>query len=229
MIRVLVANTDLEVWVGSEHSRKLKTHIATPQGDSLSPILFVIYLEAALHDLKTKIGPTTIMELIYADDIDFVSEEMNDIRIALDYAPEVFRKWFLKMNEQKTEFITVKRESKVTDEIWKRSRKVGSLLGDWKDVNRRKILSTLALKRLKSTSYTHLSNPVKVRLYNAFILPILLYNSGTWGTESELYIKSQCFSEKTTQVIIENTLSNKDQEPRLILRFQNRTIRRNYH
>ncbi|XP_029654502.1 uncharacterized protein LOC115227956 [Octopus sinensis] len=155
---------DLEVWVGSEHSRKFKKHIGTSQGDSLSPILFFIYLGALLRDLRAKICPTSIIELIYADDIEFVLEEMNDIRIALDYAPEVSGKWFLKMNEQKTEFIAVKRESKVTDEIWRGSRKIGPLLGDWEDVQRRKIL--LPLKRLKSIwlSYTHLTNPVKVRL-----------------------------------------------------------------
>ena len=53
LVRVLLTNTTLQVRIGRAVSESLETTIGTPQGDSLSPVLFVIYLEAALRDLRS--------------------------------------------------------------------------------------------------------------------------------------------------------------------------------
>ena len=66
----------------------MKCHLAnvgTPQGDSLSPVLFIVYLETALREIreinKTEEGIPT--EMAYADDVDFISmikhKDVSDI------------------------------------------------------------------------------------------------------------------------------------------------------
>ena len=54
------------------------TNIGTPQGDSLSPVLFIIYLEQALKNVRSTLdSPSNTTEadlpneIVYADDIDF--------------------------------------------------------------------------------------------------------------------------------------------------------------
>ena len=51
MICLLLANTTLEPWLAKGRCAAFNTTIGTPQGDSLSPALFIVYLEAALRDL----------------------------------------------------------------------------------------------------------------------------------------------------------------------------------
>ena len=55
-VRVLLADTTLWRRVGHKLSKGggggVETTIGTPQGDCLSPVLFIVYLEAALQDLR---------------------------------------------------------------------------------------------------------------------------------------------------------------------------------
>ena len=52
MIRLLLADTTLEPRLAKGSCAMFNTTIGTPQGDSLSPVLFIVYLEAALRDLR---------------------------------------------------------------------------------------------------------------------------------------------------------------------------------
>ena len=52
IIRMLLADTTFEPRLTRGKGSTFATTIGTPQGDSLSPVLFVIYLEAALRDLR---------------------------------------------------------------------------------------------------------------------------------------------------------------------------------
>ena len=53
MIRFLLAATSLEPRLSTGDCHSFATSIGTPQGDSLSPVLFIVYLEAALRDLRS--------------------------------------------------------------------------------------------------------------------------------------------------------------------------------
>ena len=79
MVRVLLANTQLTVRVSNHLSNYFPTTIGTPQGDSLSPVLFTVYLEAALREVRLQAPQKVVgdihlpFELVYADDTDFMS------------------------------------------------------------------------------------------------------------------------------------------------------------
>ncbi|XP_029654183.1 uncharacterized protein LOC115227525 [Octopus sinensis] len=188
MVRALLIDTELTVKIGPVQSRSFKTSIGTPQGDSISPVLFIVYLEAALRDLRKLVKSTSITEVIYADDVDFLSHDKSTLEELLNIAPQALEKWFLKVNIEKTEYVTINREANRTDEKGRNSKKVGTLLGDSEDIMRRKMLSTVALNKLRTTWLRNreVGTALRAKLYNAFIKPILLYNGGTWGiSESE--------------------------------------------
>ena len=54
MIRFLLADTSLQPRLSTGDCLAFATTIGTPQGDSLSPVLFTVYLEAALRDLRSR-------------------------------------------------------------------------------------------------------------------------------------------------------------------------------
>ncbi|GFR77057.1 hypothetical protein ElyMa_002228700 [Elysia marginata] len=79
--------------------------MGTPQGDSLSPVLFIMCLESALKDIKSaqnnsqQSAHCMHSEIIYADDIDFIGTEsisVGDIETSL-------KTHNLKVNVYKTE------------------------------------------------------------------------------------------------------------------------------
>ena len=73
-------------------------------------------------------------------------------------------------------------------ENWRTVKKLGSLLGDHEDIERRKQLSIAALHKMNNVwlRKDKIRQEMRIKLYKSLIKPILLYNSATWGiTKSE--------------------------------------------
>ena len=195
IIRLLLADTSLEPRLSTGECHAFATSIGTPQGDSLSPVLFTVYLEAALRDLRSRLPtrPQTDanlpLDVEYADDTDFISTS----RLFLDdierIAPACLAEWSLTINASKTERSSVCRHADRVDEEWRMTRKLGSLLGEAEDVARRKQLANVAFRKLSTVWFrrSRISLPLRLRLYESFVVPVLIYNMGTWGlTKAEL-------------------------------------------
>ena len=70
----------------------------------------------------------------------------------------------------------------IEKEKWRQVKKLGSLLGDREDIARRKQLSNVSLHRLSEIWIRKkVRLPRKIKLYNALVRSILLYNCSTWG------------------------------------------------
>ena len=200
IIRYLMANTTLEVKIESFKSPAFPTTKGIPQGDGLSPVLFTVYLEAALRDLRSSLPPRPTAdaqippETAYADDADFISTSHTYLRQLLALAEDIFDKWDLKVNVSKTEWVRMYLEpvSETTvhrgQEQWRSIRTLGSLFGTAQDVTRRIGLSAVAFGRMKAIWFRrqHLQTNTMVRLYNAYVLPILTYNIGCAGLSKAL-------------------------------------------
>ena len=181
MIRFLLSDTKLTINLG-EQSKTIPTIIGTPQGDSLSPVLFVVYLEAALRELRPKIkteNSPSPFELAYADDVDFIFPNEEEASSKINTISASLNEWNLKVNCTKTEITTVCRDS----DSWKKTRKLGSLLDTREDITRRKTLATVAFNKMYTlwVRRNMISEKRLLLLYNTLVLPILLYNCGTWG------------------------------------------------
>ena len=89
----------------------------------------------------------------------------------------------------------IERTKDHTGEEWRRTRKLRSLIRDIEDVMRRIQLASAAFRKLWSLWIRgHLINEqLRVRLYNAYILPVLSYNMGTWGLTSSQLLRIDSF------------------------------------
>jgi hypothetical protein len=100
----LLSNTTLEVTLDGQMGEKFDTTIGTPQGDSLSPILFILYLNNVLEKYKDFMGEMEgyNVETQYVDDCDFITEgENNNVNMHSIFLPPALLEANLKMNPEK--------------------------------------------------------------------------------------------------------------------------------
>ena len=116
IIRFLLSDTIINTRInGATKEKPFESNIESPQGDSLSPVLFSIYLENALKEVRTILPrPTSDFEktlpteIVYADDVDFIGLEFADIA----EVQKTLKKYNLLVNADKTEQTTLSRSSK---------------------------------------------------------------------------------------------------------------------
>ena len=195
MIRFLLADTSLQPRLSTGDCLAFATTIGTPQGDSLSPVLFTVYLEAALRDLRSRL-PTRPpedaalpLDVEYADDTDFISTSRSFLDDIERIAPPCLAEWSLTINGSKTERTRISRHADRIEEVWRMTRKLGSLLGEAEYVARRKQLANVAFRKLMTVWFrrAHISLQLRLRLYASFVIPVLTYNMGTLGlTQADL-------------------------------------------
>ncbi len=90
----------------------------------------------------------------------------------------------LQINEEKTEYYPISKEG---DEKRKTCKLVGSLLDIEKDLNRRKTLSICTHNKLKYIlESTKNTIKTKVKVFNAFVRSIFMYNSELWTLTKKL-------------------------------------------
>ena len=212
IIQCLLTDTTIKVKLNNILSQPLVTHNGTPQGDSLSPVLFTVYLEAALRLIRERLSPRPALDIqlqlpnetAYADDVDFISTSLQYLHDNQPILSSSLAEYNLKMNEAKTEYTTIKREKDRVDERWRNTVKLGSMLGVEEDISRRKRLATCALHQLWVIWLrgNHAREPLRIRLYGSFILPILLYNCGTWSLTETQEKKLDSFHRQQLRAVI---------------------------
>ena len=162
---------------------RVDTEIGSLQGDGLSPILFVVYLEAALRAARSHLKNEILLEMIYPNDNDLIVENDKAVKSYINIIDKTFQKWNLRCNLSKTEITNLERSK---DESWRLTKKIGSLLGDDEDSKRRQILSSIAFGKLSNLckKAKEVSERRKINLYKAFL--ILTYNCGIWAPKKNL-------------------------------------------
>ena len=196
IIRKLLSNTTLEVQVRGAETTKFVSNIGSPQGGSESGPLFEIYFEQSLREVREKVEnfkeqaniqePTSLPdEMIYADDCDFITRNINTKRYISENADKILQKHNLLVNTDKTEHTTLERQQGKNGrekEEWRKVKKLGSLLGDQEDITNRKQKASGAMNSLKKLwSQKKVGINRKLKLYNSLVKSILTYNSSTWG------------------------------------------------
>ena len=118
-------------------------------------MLFTVYLEAALRDLRSRLPTRPLadanlpLDVEYADDTDFISTSCLFLDDIERIAPACLAEWSLTINAHKTERSSVCRNAVRVDEEWRMTRKLGSLLGEAEDVAR----TTVAINA-RSSAFT---------------------------------------------------------------------------
>jgi hypothetical protein len=87
---------------------------------------------------------------------------------------------------------------------WKKTRKLGSLLGEEEDIQRRMQLAMVQFKNLQQL-WRHsraTTARTRIRLYKALVIPILTYNAGTWEVRRQCLDKLDIFHRKQLREVL---------------------------
>ena len=197
MMRLLLSNTTLDIKMRGVKTEKFESNIGSPQGDGISGVVFNIYLEDSLQELRVTVDANDIRmehnyaitqntmlpdEAIYADDTDFIHEDESRKNIVVAVAADTLLISNLLVNDDKTEHTVIERGDRNT-ELWRSTKKLGSLLGDVEDIANRKQLAIAGMNEMNKIwiRKDRISESRRLGLYGTLVKSILTYNCGTWG------------------------------------------------
>jgi hypothetical protein len=194
LIRTLLSKTTLMVRARGYIGAPIPTIQGIPQGDALSPVLFIIYLEAALREIRAidnclygktpGTGWRKIEEAGYADDLDLIASDPGILETTLQRMIPIFGKYNLRINENKTERKTFDSSLQSSSNY----KKLGSSMDMSSDVVRRIQLAQTAYRSMwKVWNSRHVPIKIKLQLYEVSIKSLLMYNiASTYFTETQI-------------------------------------------
>ena len=173
------------------------------QGDSLSPILFALFINDLVLELKeieaaVYIGGQQLPILLYADDIVLISPDIHKAQAQLNVLNEWCVKWDMKVNIDKSNIMHVRNHQKSRYEIlvncgneslsYARTYKyLGFIVHECLSMDD----NVVALTSAASRSFGRIVNMFKslgnmgIKTYNTlfenYVLPIMNYAAGVWG------------------------------------------------
>lgn len=175
------------------------------QGDNMSPILFALYIEDLIRDIKSlrcgvQVGEDNIGILLYADDILLLSDSEHGLQTMLNTLAEWCSCWKLNINMDKTRIVHFRRSTvpisdyhftiaEETVEYADGYRYLGldltATLDYTHSVNTLANASGRALGALVAKHYNQggLHYEIYKKLYDATTVPIMDYGSGLWGAK----------------------------------------------
>ena len=174
------------------------------QGCLLSPTLFNIFLERIMsnaleeHDVKVSIGGRNITNLRFADDIDALAEEEQELEALVESLDKTCTRYKMEISAEKTKLMTnstngIQREIKVKGQklgTVTSFKYLGAVVSD--DGSKPEVLSriaqaTAALTKLKPIwRDNNISLGSKVKLMRSLVISIFLYACESWTLTAEL-------------------------------------------
>ncbi len=204
LVKSMHCNNQICIRINDKITEYFEMNIGVRQGDSLSPLLFNIFINDLANDLEQNnttsahLGSLKIGFLLYADDLILLSESAEGLQDQIDRVNAYCKTWALQINKNKSKIMIFNKRS--TDmlhfhvdneslEIVKEYKYLGVLItksGSFsqaiKQLSSKGLKSCFAIKRyLSCVGYI----PVKVWLhcFDAMVKPILLYGSEVWGQD----------------------------------------------
>ena len=184
--------------VGGELGDWFKTTVGTRQGDPISPTTFISYLERVMDSVRdngtgVSVHGHKINNLKFADDIDLLEEDRDELQGNLERINEAGEAARLQINIEKTMTMVFGQESieekleiggrsieNVTEFVY-----LGSLL-TWdndcnKEIRRRIARATGAMAGFKTIwNSRHISTATKISIIRTCVMSVLLYACETW-------------------------------------------------
>ena len=115
-IKVLYMHSEVCVRVNSATTKPFRVSVGLRQGCSLSPILFLIYMDRTVKKSEScgavKIGECTVQRLLFTDDLVLLDSAQNGLQQALDRFSDACSVAGMKISTTKTETICLSRQPK---------------------------------------------------------------------------------------------------------------------
>ena len=225
------------VRIGKENGEWFRTDVGMRQGDPMSPLLFIAYLDRVMDQVRQNtcginIGALTINNLRFADDIDLLDEDISSLRRQIEQTKDAAEQAGLFLNTDKTKIMifgernlddTIQVVGKTIENV-ERFEYLGSLL-TWdkncsEETKRRIGKATGALASLKhiwNSRKLKINN--KVRVLTTFVFSALLYASETWTLKETdrkklLAIEMECYR-RILKISWRNMVRNDDIRKRI--------------
>ncbi|PSN54154.1 hypothetical protein C0J52_06854 [Blattella germanica] len=170
------------------------------RGDALSTLLFNLSLDVALQKLNRSghIGTKIVQLSAYADDIDIISRNAEELRRTMAIMDHCFKERGLKINVEKTKYMLVtKKENntnciKINDYTFDQVQEftyLGSKLNSENNVGReikQRITNGNRTYYMYSKLMTSkmLNRELKLKMYNTLTRPVVVYGCESWTLNS---------------------------------------------
>ena len=220
-IKYMYDNTKCAITIDNILTDWFVVRVGVRQGCILSPTLFNLYLEFVMDELSS-LGDFHLTEdlntdIRYADDTTLIATTLQKLQFSTEELEQACKKWGLKINADKCKIISPDQPSNIqiegaTVEQVDSFVFLGSVVPTTVfDVKRRIALASSAFGRLKKNVWSKKGIPysIKLRLYNALILPIAIYASETWTLKAEDVHKLSVFENDCFRAMIGKTRMDK--------------------
>ena len=193
-------------------SRWFNIDTGVRQGDVLSPLLFVIFMDRCIRDL----GPYEGETLMYADDVAVVADTINQVQDIAGRWYNVTKNRGMKMNTNagKTELMVIAREEQEYD-VYVGEDRIGqsesyNYLGV--NLNNRNLQEVEINKRIGKYNSNvgmmyhllrdrNVPRQSKLLVYNSILKPILLYGSEAWSLTTKTKSRLQAAEMRVLRLI----------------------------
>ena len=188
-----------------------RTTVGVRQGCLLSSTLFNIFLERIMsdaleeHDGKVSIGGRNITNLRFADDIDALAEEEQELEALVESLDKTCTRCKMEISAEKTKLMTNSANG-IQRKIQVKGQKLGTVTsfkylgavvsddGSKLEVLSRIAQATAALTKLKPICRdNNISLGSKMKLMHSLVISIFLYACESWTLTAELEKRTQAF------------------------------------
>ena len=176
IIHLLLSDSTARIKIVDDLSSALRVTRGVPQGDSLSPLLAVLYFQKMVESLHQFLMNPQLLDIIFADDIDLLHQlDDNHLDDLVTAVTTTFAKWDMTIQIAKTEKYLFSRNRNQCRNI----EKLGVLIERDDDFTHRILRSWTKFKCYYSIWHSAvLSIDMKVRIYKKLVFPSLTYAIG---------------------------------------------------
>ena len=220
MTQACYKNTICSIRYGRKMSTPIEIKTGLKQGCILSPLLFNIMMEKVARTITNspegiEFRDLTVNCLGYADDIDIITEDLQDTERLTNSFREAAEKIGLRINQEKTKVMEIARRYEMDGhvnidgmevEVVETFKYLGMTVardGNIKEeINERIgaanrcLFSLISLLKKRS-----ISERTKLRVYNTIIRPVLIYGCETWSLTKKQEKRLEVFENKVLRIV----------------------------
>ena len=202
MIKNIYKEVKVTVRVNNKMSDFFESTIGVKQGEPLSPLLFLLFINDMVNDVSVNTADTVFIQgipiqlLLFADDTVLFSKSQVSLQNQIDKLEIYCKKWKLKVNATKTKILVFENRRSNIPYQWKYEGKLleiadsyvylGILLcknGNFKQTQKR--LSEQGSRALYSMMYNLKNHIISIEkqceIFDVMISTILMYGCEIWG------------------------------------------------